>query len=125
MKNQDEVLIDGLLENHVGLAFVWEAERFCHDYLLNLLISRLSASLFCMVSGRCCISLKDIKSCTGKTLTMSKNIFIGSYFVQMDISSGRLVSIHPLRRNELDEIQVQAEVCKDNGTLGALFQWLD
>lgn len=36
MKNQDQVLIDGLLENHVGLALFerGEPERFCHDYLL-------------------------------------------------------------------------------------------
>lgn len=43
MKNQDQVLIDGLLENHVGLAFLFfgageggeeNPERFCHDYLL-------------------------------------------------------------------------------------------
>lgn len=58
-KNQDQVLIDGLLENHVGLAFV--RERRTREILprlsFNLLISRLSTSL-CMVFGRCCISLK-------------------------------------------------------------------
>lgn len=59
MKNQDQVLIDGLLENHVGLAFVWERRTWeILPWLsFNLLISRLSTSL-CMVSGRCCISLK-------------------------------------------------------------------
>lgn len=63
MKNQDQVLIDGLLENHVGLAFVWERRtREILPWLsFNLLISRLSTSL-CMVSGRCCISLKTKKA---------------------------------------------------------------
>jgi hypothetical protein len=36
MKNPDQVLIDGLLENHVGLVFVFEVKEnprdFCHDY---------------------------------------------------------------------------------------------
>ena len=57
MKNRDQVLIDGLLENHVGLAFVWERREILPWLSFNLLISRLSTSL-CMVFGRCCISLK-------------------------------------------------------------------
>ena len=58
-KKQNQVMIDGLLENHVGLAFV--CERRTWEILpwisFNPLISRLSTSL-CMVYGHYCISLK-------------------------------------------------------------------
>lgn len=48
---QNQVLIDGLLENHVGLAFVWRRTREILPWLsFNPLISRLCSSL-CMVSG--------------------------------------------------------------------------
>lgn len=80
-KNQDQVLIDGLLENHVGLAFV--RERRTREILprlsFNLLISRLSTSL-CMVFGRCCISLKMKSWREDSYCVEKKNIFIGCTF---------------------------------------------
>lgn len=76
--------------NHVGLAFAGEPERFCHDYLLNLLISRLSASL-CMVFGSCCISLKmkswrEDSYCVDKKYIYWSFHFFCCFFLQMDIS---------------------------------------
>lgn len=91
MKNQDQVLIDGLLENHVGLAFVWERRTWeILPWLsFNLLISRLSTSL-CMVSGRCCISLKtkswrEDSYCVKEKNTKEATTIYWSYFLRMDI----------------------------------------
>lgn len=58
-KKKDQELIDGLLENHVGFAFVCEMRpwEILPWLSFNLLISRLSTSL-CMVFGHYCISLK-------------------------------------------------------------------
>lgn len=90
MKNQDQVLIDGLLENHVGLAFLFWGRGEPWEILpwlsFNLLISRLSTSL-CMVSGRCCISLKmkswrEDSYCVWKK---KKKYIYWSYFLGMDI----------------------------------------
>lgn len=87
MKNQDQVLIDGLLENHVGLAFLFWGRGEPWEILpwlsFNLLISRLSTSL-CMVSGRCCISLK-MKSWREDSYCVWKKNIYWSYFLGMDI----------------------------------------
>lgn len=97
----------------------------------NLLISRLSTSL-CMVSGRCCISLKT-KKAGGKTLTVSKKKkYLLVLFLGMDISKGSSNSIHPLRpwswltprSDELTETALSGlldkdqllNVCKDGAT---------
>lgn len=95
-KNQDQVLIDGLLETHVGLAFF--GERRTREILprlsFNLLISRLSTSL-CMVFGSCCISLK-MKSWREDSYCVEKKIFIGRFFFFTNgyFSGGNSNSIH-------------------------------
>lgn len=98
MKNQDQVLIDGLLENHVGLVFVWERRSWeILPWLsFDLLISRLSTSL-CMVSGRCCISLKT-KSWREDSYCVKKiqQLFIGLTSYEWIFSRGNSNSIHPL-----------------------------
>lgn len=101
MKNQDQVLIDGLLENHVGLAFVWERRtREILPWLsFNLLILRLSTSL-CMVSGRCCISLKT-KSWREDSYCVKEkkkhNYLLVLFLANGYFSRGNSNSIHPLR----------------------------
>lgn len=78
-----------------------EPERFCHDYLLNLLISRLSASL-CMVFGSCCISLKmkswrEDSYCVDKKYIYWLFHFFCCFFTNGHFSGGNSNSIHPPR----------------------------
>lgn len=95
MKNQDQVLIDGLLENHVGRLFEMRTWEILPWLSFNLLISGLSTSL-CMVSGRCCISLKT-KSWREDSYYVKKYIFIGLISHEWILSRWSSNSIHPLR----------------------------
>lgn len=149
MKNQDQVLIDGLLENHVGLAFVWERRTWeILPWLsFNLLISRLSTSL-CMVSGRCCISLKtkswreDSYCVKEKKHKRSNNYLLVLFLANGYFSRGNSNSIHPLRlwswplwrepafaglldTDHYEQLQVRKEGATRNPTRTLLLRWLD
>lgn len=148
MKNQDQVLIDGLLENHVGLAFVWERRTW--EILPWLSFKSAYIETFYQPLHGLWTLLHIIKDekAGGKTLTVSRKkkkqqLFIGLISYEWIFSRGNSNSIHPPRLGSwllwhgpvlaglLNPYHyLQLKVCKDGATCNTTWTscfcgWID
>lgn len=99
MKNPDQVLIDGLLENHVGLVFVFEVKEnprdFCHDYFFICLHRDFLPDFARSVDSCETVAYHPRGELWGIDSVCLLNLFIGHTPSKWTSAEEDLQSIHP------------------------------